>query len=322
MRAKDSHGLFACQLFVQDKLKESEQGLGIAAVEREVGLSKDVLRVWERRYGFPAPLRDRNDERLYPPEQVERLRLLKRLMDQGHRPGKLLARDAAALQELAAAPPTTKRAGHAASAPVGSADALLQALYSHDAEGLVRLLQHQLALQGLSSFVQDTVAPMAVRVGDEWARGRIQVFEEHLYTETVTRLLRQAIAALAPGRRPTVLMTTVSDEPHGLGLLMVESMLALHGARCICLGTSMPLVAIAQAAQVYQADVVALSFSAAFPTRRLPEVLQQLRRSVAAPVEVWAGGAAVVRLAAQEGVRLLPGLQDAVAAVQEWQGRH
>ncbi|HRF13460.1 MAG TPA: MerR family transcriptional regulator, partial [Candidatus Accumulibacter phosphatis] len=64
---------------------------GIAAVERDTGLSKDVLRVWERRYGFPAPCRDANGERSYPAEQVERLRLIKRLMDQGHRPGKLIA---------------------------------------------------------------------------------------------------------------------------------------------------------------------------------------------------------------------------------------
>jgi DNA-binding transcriptional MerR regulator len=42
--------------------------------------------MWERRYGFPVPERDANGERCYPPEQVERLRLIKRLMDAGHRP--------------------------------------------------------------------------------------------------------------------------------------------------------------------------------------------------------------------------------------------
>ena len=55
----------------------------IAAVERDTGLSKDVLRMWERRYGFPVPERDANGERRYPAAQVERLRLIKRLMDQG-----------------------------------------------------------------------------------------------------------------------------------------------------------------------------------------------------------------------------------------------
>ena len=76
-------------MIVQDKMKEPQ--FTIAAVERDVGLSKDVLRVWERRYGFPVPNRDPHGERLYPAAQVLRLRLIKRLMDQGHRPGRLLA---------------------------------------------------------------------------------------------------------------------------------------------------------------------------------------------------------------------------------------
>ena len=50
--------------------------LSISAVERDTGLSKDTLRVWERRYGFPNPVRDALGERLYPVEQVERLRLI------------------------------------------------------------------------------------------------------------------------------------------------------------------------------------------------------------------------------------------------------
>ena len=52
----------------------------IANVERETGLSKDLLRMWERRYGFPAPERDANGDRVYPAEQVERLRKIKRLV--------------------------------------------------------------------------------------------------------------------------------------------------------------------------------------------------------------------------------------------------
>ena len=47
--------------------------LNISAVERETGLSKDVLRIWERRYGFPEPHRDDNAERQYPQEQVAML---------------------------------------------------------------------------------------------------------------------------------------------------------------------------------------------------------------------------------------------------------
>ena len=63
---------------------------GISAVERDTGISKDKLRIWERRYGFPTPLRDDNGERVYPLAQVQRLRMIKRLMDAGHRPGRVV----------------------------------------------------------------------------------------------------------------------------------------------------------------------------------------------------------------------------------------
>ena len=75
--------------------------MSIAAVERDTGLSKDTLRVWEKRYGFPTPMRDAQGERCYPLEQVERLRLIKRLLDVGHRPGRVVALPVADLQALA-----------------------------------------------------------------------------------------------------------------------------------------------------------------------------------------------------------------------------
>ncbi len=69
---------------------ESDELLTVGAVERETGLSADTLRVWERRYGFPQPLRDSGGRRRYPRAQVERLRQIKRLVDAGFRPGKLV----------------------------------------------------------------------------------------------------------------------------------------------------------------------------------------------------------------------------------------
>ena len=74
--------------------------LSIAAVERDTGLSKDTLRVWERRYGFPTPTRDAIGERAYPLDQVEKLRIVKRLMDAGHRPGRIVPLPMDQLQAL------------------------------------------------------------------------------------------------------------------------------------------------------------------------------------------------------------------------------
>lgn len=278
-----------------DKMKESERLLSIAAVEREVGLSKDVLRVWERRYGFPVPHRDARGERSYPADQVARLALIKRLMDRGLRPGRLLALPLEELQMLSGSAAEPGDASAVGGEPV-QREALLRVVREHDAPGLADALQRRLAKQGLEQFVLDTIAPTALQVGDQWAQGELQIHEEHLYTEVVTRILRQAIAQVPAGETPVVLLTTLPDEPHALGLLMVECLLVLHGARCINLGTQMPVMEIARAAQAHGADVVALSFSSAFPARLAPELVRQLVSALPPQVRVWAGGAGAARL--------------------------
>jgi methanogenic corrinoid protein MtbC1 len=291
----------------------------IAAVERDIGISKDVLRVWERRYGFPMPQRDAHGERVYPVEQVERLRLIKRLMDQGHRPGRLMA---ATEDELTALSPTGSAAA-ARESPPGAEDteALLGLIKGHDAQAYAHALQQRLARGGLKRFVQDIIAPLSQSVGTAWEQGRIKVFEEHLFTELTRRALRQAIEAVAGGREPRVLLTSAPDEEHALGLLMVEAMLALEGAHCIPLGTQMPLLEIAGAARAHRADIVALSFSAAFPARQVPILLEHLRVLLDPPVDLWAGGAGTRRCAPLDGVRFITTLDNAVMALDEWRAR-
>lgn len=292
-------------------------GFNISAVERDTGLSKDVLRMWERRYGFPVPERDANGERSYSIEQVERLRMIKRLLDQGHRPGKLIG---ASAEELAALAPRRLRAPES---PTLAADLseLIGHIRQHDAAGFQQAMHQRLARQGLMLFVQDTVAPLTRQIGAAWETGEIEVFEEHLFTELTKRLLRQAIVALPGGRSPRVLLTSVPDEPHVLGLLMVEVLLTLEGAHCIPLGTEMPVVEIGRAAQAHQADIVALSFSSAFPARQIPALLQQVRQALPEGMALWAGGGGIQRLPIQQGVTLLNGLSEATVALAQWHDR-
>jgi len=289
----------------------------IAAVERDTGLSKDVLRMWERRYGFPVPERDSNGERSYPPDQVDRLRLIKRLMDQGHRPGKLIGASDETLAQL-----VTRRArpseNHSPAERADLAD-LLTLIKQHDATAYQQAMQQRLARQGLQRFVQDSVAPLTRQVGDAWEDGRFEVFEEHLFTELTQRLLRQAIAGLpVPARGPRILLTSVPDELHLLGLLMIEALLALEGAECIPLGTQMPLLDIGRAVEAHAADIVALSFSTAFPQRQTPALLLQLRTLLPAGVELWAGGSGILRLAPIPGIQFMATLDEGVAALAAW----
>jgi len=313
--------------------------MNIGAVERDTGIGKDTLRVWERRYGFPQPVRDNNGERLYPAEQVERLRLIKRLLDHGHRPGRLLAESEERLlqmiAELTLPPSHAMGAAGATGASRATSAALVEQIIgrirAHDMLGLRQELSQAIARQGLQRFILDSMAPLNQAIGEAWMRGDIQVFEEHLYSEQVKVLLRQALTTL-PMRsdaQPRILLTTVSDELHVLGLLMVECILTLDGAGCISLGTQTPLTDIGQAAIAHRADIVALSFSAAYSTRLITPVLRELRQLLPPAVDLWAGGAGIERMNANLGAApagdaggrlfLLPTLDTALATLHDWQ---
>lgn len=307
----------------KDNLSKTNTGAlsySIAAVERETGLSKDVLRVWERRYGFPAPQRDTYGERVYPHEQVERLRLIKRLLDQGHRPGRLLGMS---LQALHGISPRNGEATAPSESAESALDTLLEPILAHDAHRFTQQLQQRLAREGLQKFVQDTIAPLTTQVGLAWERGAIQVFEEHLYSELVQRLLRHAIGPFTGnGLGPRVVLATAPGEQHELGLLMVEALLSLDGATCIPLGTQVPLGDLGQAAIAHRADVLALSFSSSFNLRATADVLRQLRSSLPAEVELWAGGSGCLRCPSIDGVQLLAGLQDGREQLLRWRDAH
>lgn len=127
-------------------------------------------------------------------------------------------------------------------------------------------------------------------------QGRFEIFEEHLYTEVITGVLRQAIASLAPlhgsppALGPKVLLTTLPQELHGLGLLMVEAMLVLEGCTCVSLGTQTPLLDVVQAAQAHRVDVVLLSFSAAQNGPVVLANLRELRAQLPSRIALWVGG--------------------------------
>ncbi len=290
--------------------------LNISAVERETGLSKDVLRMWERRYGFPKPGRDDNGERQYAPSDVGKLRAMKRLMDVGVRPGKIVGLELTELNAMADARTMPRQEPLA---PALEFD-VLTLLKTHDATALQHLLANLMMRQGLQRFVLDTITPLNRAIGDAWMRGELQVFEEHLYTEQLQVALRAAINAFPrQNGSPRVLLTTFPAELHGLGLLMVEAMMVPEGVHCISLGPQTPLEDIRRAAIAHKVQIVALSFSAAFPLRQAIDGLLTLRRQLPAPVTLWAGGEMTRRVRkTMPGIVLIPDLASTINALRSW----
>lgn len=297
----------------------------IAEIERDTGLGKDTLRIWERRYGFPTPLRDARGDRLYDQPQLQRLIRIKQLLDSGHRPGKVVPLSLPVLEALL----------QASCAPAGQSDAAtdlddwLNLLEQGQPAQLRAALQQQLQQLGLSQTIEQLLVPLGHRIGQAWLADRLSVHQEHLFSETLQSVLREAIVNLdsnhdSTNRPPRVLLTTLPQEQHTLGLLMAECYFTLARCERIALGPRLPPSEILSAVGHFQVDIVALSISLHASVREIAEQLALLRQQLPPKVELWIGGAwaSANRRRLPKGV--LPVVNDAQvnAGLARWRAAH
>ena len=264
----------------------------IGVVERDTGIGRDTLCAWERRYGFPSPVRDAKGERSYPEDQLRRLQRTRRLLDRGMRPGKLLPLGEDALDKLEASllPEVSEQ-------PDKKVEAVLDAIRSADAGQVEVLLRRHYEKQGMRAFVLETVIPLLQAVGELWISGRLQIYQEHFLSQQLIRFLNTEIARMQKSTgKPLVLLATLPGEEHTLGLLMLAAMLSSSGVSIINLGGEVPMDQIGSAVKQFQADAVGITFSGAYPHQNIRPHLNELRELIADEVDIWTGGEGVRRL--------------------------
>jgi DNA-binding transcriptional MerR regulator len=297
----------------------NEEKITIGVVERETGFSKDLLRTWERRYGFPTPVRSDNDEREYSIGDLDRLKTIKKLLDNGMRPGKVihlsddeLAASAASLQQ---------KPSEGDMATIMQA---IQLLKGNDLEAFSSFLTNILITQGLERFITRVAAPLNQAIGNAWFRGELNVFHEHCYSARIEMLLGRAQSFLpATTAPPLILLTTLSGEQHYLGLLMARIVMLLERANAVFLGPQLPNSEIVTAVDHFHPDITALSFSTHFPLKRAHQALLTLRSELPANVSIWAGGGQIHELAQVcPDICFFSSLEEIPPALSQWRASH
>ena len=284
-------------------------------IERFTGFGKDQLRKWRQRFGFPLLESTGYGKPAYSCQTVDKLLLIKRLLEAGFRLGQVVGMTTPGLENLLL--------GLVLSVPVvrrdESAQHLIELLKRSDMAELLVLLAELRAKGTLADFVRDTVAPLLTNVGSAWMSNEIEIYHEHLCTCCIERYLQGEILKLKPKNGlPTVLFALPPGEHHFLGLLMAEAAIAEGGARTISIGSDIPLSNLTRAAISCEADVVALSFSFFYPARDVVPTLRHLRRLLPTPIQLWAGGGGLAGLRKHpKGVRIFSQFNEAVAALTE-----
>jgi methanogenic corrinoid protein MtbC1 len=289
----------------------SEQSnIPIAMVERETGINKETLRIWERRYAFPLPLRNAAGKRSYSAEDVVRLKLIGLLIKQGHRPSKVIALDIDTLKHKISE-------SHTNPVPTTSIDQVIAWLKKGDTALLKNWLLSQIAREGLRPFLENILGPLFIDIGLAWRADRLRIHEEHLFSETVQQTLRIIINHLpVTSPKPHILLTTPEGELHGLGLLIVESVLALEGIKVTSLGINTPNADIVIAAEQLHTDAVILSMTSNYKNDgQRSDVLRDLRNRLPKNIALVAGGSGTIGLPMIDNVSVLQSLGDLTTMV-------
>lgn len=284
----------------------------IQVVSRRTGLTADVLRVWEKRYGAVRPRRSPTHRRLYSDADVERLLLLRRATLGGRRIGSVASLSTDELGKLvtadeAAAAAAPVRASRVEPGGPGSShlSACLEAARALDGARLETTLAAAAVALGSWELIETVVLPLLRTLGEDWREGKTRIFQEHLASAMVRSLLGTLRVAQPPGDgAPEVVVTTPAGQIHELGALMAALVAASDGWRVTYLGPNLPAEEIAAAARQRGARAVALSIIYPVDDPRLFDELRRLHHHLPGHVAIVAGGRGA---AACE--RVVPGLR-------------
>lgn len=276
----------------------SEPRYRIGTLARLTGVTTHAIRIWERRYSALAPSRTAGGARLYTDGDVQRLRLVKKLLERGYTISAVAKLDIAELARLA-----PLEAAASSPAPGSESEArarllieeLLAAIAELDLERAGRTLLQATNAFSPHDLVTQVLAPTLDQIGQRWESGEICVASEHAASALLRTQLGALLAAQPVGGKPPVVCTTPAGEQHELGALLAAVLIAMHGRRAIFLGANLPAEQVAQAARLSKAGAVALSLVGISSDLARQELLT-ICKALPPGVEVLVGGRRVAEL--------------------------
>jgi methanogenic corrinoid protein MtbC1 len=266
----------------------------IHRVSKLTGLSKDVVRVWERRYGLVKPLRSANRYREYTDEDVALLRFLKKELDGGQTIGALAVegREALLQRMRATAPPAPQQFtphGHLLDELVALLDPLDKSRFEQKLNGAVAVIPFEEAIQRI-------LLPLQRRVGEMWHQGRINVAVEHYVTKLVQQKLFAVMNQLPVNELgPHVLVACPEGESHEIGAQAVAYLAAMRGCHVYYLGPNLPAADLSAFCERITPDLVLLSLTEIKSDAATRQLLQDLAPLAARwPVAMGGAGARAI----------------------------
>jgi len=252
--------------------------LRIGELSRRVGVSPELLRAWERRYGLLRPARSPGGLRLYSPEDVARVEAMQRHLSEG-----VAAAEAAALALRDDAPGSSQGVG-----PEAIRAELAEALASFDEPRAQAVIDRLLAVATVETLLSEVVVPYLAELGARWERGDASIAQEHFASSVLRGRLLGLARGWGLGVGPLAVLACLPGEQHDLGLISFGLALRARGWRVVYLGPDTPIETVSAASARLDPSLIVLN--AVGPDRVAP-VLGELQE-LAGRYRVALGGRA------------------------------
>jgi DNA-binding transcriptional MerR regulator len=244
----------------------SGEALRIGELSKRVGVSPELLRAWERRYGLLRPARSAGGLRLYSPADVERVALMQQHLAHG-----MAAAEAAALAVREAA---GEQGAPTASRPEAIRDELAEALDAFNEPRAQAILDRLLALATVETLLSEVIVPYLHELGERWQRGEASIAQEHFASGVLRGRLLGLARGWGLGLGPTAVLACLPGEQHDLGLIAFGLALRSRAWRIVYLGPDTPIDTVEEASRRLEPNLVVLS---AVSPERVRPALPKLR---------------------------------------------
>ena len=267
----------------------------VRIVSQRTGLTPDVLRAWERRYGAVTPVRSPGGQRHYSDADIERLALLARASRAGRQIGQLVPLSNAELQKLIEDDErqSRERAGLGPDQPAIESylSSALIAVEEFDAHRLEQTLRAAVLRMPSEDVLDQVIGPLLFTIGSLWHQGLLRPANEHLATTTIRRVLVwMSDLAVADAQAPMIVVGTPAHQMHELGAMLAATTAAASGWRVAYLGPNLPADELARAVRFAKAQALALSVVYPTDDAALPGELRALKAALPPDVGVVIGG--------------------------------
>ncbi len=258
------------------------------------GLTPHVIRAWERRYAALTPERSPSNRRLYTEGEIEKLLLLRKAVDSGHRIGQIAG---LRLEELRGLSVELTASAVAAEETATSTEfgpllnECLLAIERLDTEALEHCFARAASSLSTAAMIDRVMVPLLEQLGAGWREGNVRIADEHMASIVLRTHLMRTFGSIQPPRpAPHLVVTTPTGQHHEFGALLAAVTAAMQGWRVLYLGPNLPAEEIAGAVHRAGAQAVALSIVYPPDDLHLSDELLALRRCLGSDVAILVGG--------------------------------